>query len=175
VRDVVTGVQPYVTRVLVVDDGSTDETAQDAAAAGAEVLRHPANRGKGAALRTGLAHAQGRGFDWALTLDGDGQHAAADVPAFFSAAERTGAELIVGNRLAAAEQIPFVRRKVNQWMTARLCRMTGRSLADSQCGFRLINLAALSRVSLRADRFETESELLVEFVRAGFAVEFVPI
>ena len=172
---VVAGVKPFVAEVLVVDDGSTDATAAEAAAAGAQVLRHPVNRGKGAALRSGFARARELGFAWALTLDGDGQHAPADIPAFFAAAGQSGAQLVVGNRLAAAERIPFVRRKVNQWMTARLARMTGRALADSQCGFRLVNLAAWSRLTLRAERFETESELLVEFVRAGFKVEFVPV
>ena len=171
----VRGVQAHLRHVIVVDDGSTDATGAEAAAAGAEVLRHPANRGKGAALRSGLARAKERGFAWALTLDGDGQHAPADIPAFFAAAERTGAELIIGNRLAAADQMPFVRRKVNQWMTARLATLTGRALADSQCGFRLVNLAAWSRVTLRMEHFEAESEMLVEMVRAGFAVEFVPV
>jgi len=91
------------------------------------------------------------------------------------AAARTGVELVIGDRLASAGRMPFVRRKVNQWMTARLSALTGRRLADSQCGFRLVNLAAWSRVTLRADRFETESELLVAFLHAGFKVEFVPV
>jgi glycosyltransferase involved in cell wall biosynthesis len=175
VGEVIRGVMEYVPTVIVVDDGSTDATASAASAAGAEVLRHAPNRGKGAALRTGFERARERGLDWAFTMDGDGQHAPADIPAFLAVAERAGAQLIVGNRLAAAERMPFVRRKVNQLMTWRLSRMTGRPLADSQCGFRLVNLAAWSRVTLRTERFETESEMLVEFVRAGFAVEFVPV
>lgn len=174
-RGVVMGVKPQVAQVVVVDDGSDDATSTEAAAAGAEVIRHPTNRGKGAALRTGFLRTRELGFPWVLTLDGDGQHAPADIPGFFAGAERTGAELVVGNRLAAAHQIPFVRRQVNRWMTARLSRLTGRSLADSQCGFRLVNLAAWSRVTLQADHFETESELLVQFVSAGSRVEFVPV
>jgi len=131
VGEVVRGVREYVAHVIVVDDGSTDETASNAAVAGAEVRRHQLNRGKGAALRTGLARAGEQGFAWVLTMDGDGQHLPADVPALFDAAERAGAKLIVGNRLAAPDQIPFVRRMVNQWMTTRLSRMTGHLLADS--------------------------------------------
>ena len=139
---VVRDVQLHVLRVIVVDDGSTDATGLEAAAAGAEVIRHPNNRGKGAALRTGLARAQELGFDWALMLDGDGQHAVGDVPNFFAAVARSGADLVVGNRLGSADRMPFVRRQVNRWMTSQLSRMTGRPLSDSQCGFRLVKLAA---------------------------------
>jgi len=175
VDEVVRAVKQSLPVVIVVDDGSTDATAANAAAAGAEVVRHATNRGKGAALRVGFQHLRDRGFQWALALDGDGQHAATDIPAFFQCAEKTGAPLIVGDRSAGAEKMPPLRRRVNRWMTNRLSRCAGIWLADSQCGFRLVNLAALSGVKLTADHFEIESELLLRFIAVGQKVEFVPV
>lgn len=172
---ILAGLRAHFQTVFIVDDGSTDSTASVASDAGAKVLKHTTNGGKGKALRTGFAEAQARGFTWALVMDGDGQHAPEDIPKFFACAERTGAPLVVGNRLGEAEKIPPLRRFVNRWMTARLSRLSGRPLADSQCGFRLINLETLAQLTLQADHFEVESELLVRWVQAGLPVEFVPI
>lgn len=175
IAEVVTRVRLHLPPAIVVDDGSTDDTAPRAAAAGAEVLRHPANLGKGAALRTGFEHARVLGFAWALTLDGDGQHSPEDIPAFFACAEKTGADLVIGDRFGTSEMMPKLRRSVNRWMTKRLSDLCGRPLADSQCGFRLVRLAKWAELVLRTDHFEVESELLVEFVRAGYKLEFVPV
>ena len=173
--EVVRGIRDHLPTVLVVDDGSTDDTAAQASAAGATVIRNTENRGKGSALRIGLNHARAQRFAWALTLDGDGQHASDDIPSFFTCAGRTHAPLVVGNRLGAPENMPLLRRAVNRLMTKLLSRQTGKSLADSQCGFRLINLEAWAKLPLKTDHFETESELLVQFIRAGHRVEFVPV
>lgn len=173
--DVLSRLPAHVANAFVVDDGSIDDTSSVAARAGATVLRHETNRGKGSALRTGFARLHSLGFEWALALDGDGQHAPEDIPRFFSCAEQTGARLVVGNRLGESHKMPWVRRWVNQWMTARLSRLSGHPLADSQCGFRLIHLDTLMQLPLQTSHFETESELLVRWVRAGFAVGFVPV
>lgn len=173
--EVLARLRAHVTTALVVDDGSTDTTSEIARQAGAIVLRHETNRGKGAALRAGFDELRSRGFEWVLTLDGDGQHAPEDIPKFFTRAEQTGARLIVGNRLGEPDKIPLVRRWVNRFMTARLSKLSGQALADSQCGFRLIHLPTLAQLSLTTDHFETESELLVRWARAGFKVESVPV
>lgn len=175
IGDVVHAVRRHLPTVFVVDDGSTDDTAARAAEAGAELVRLAANRGKGAALRIGWQHLRDRGFAWALVLDGDGQHAAADIPQFFHCAERTGAALVIGNRLDRPHAMPRVRRWVNRWMTRRLARLTRLRLADSQCGFRLLKLDLLARVTLTAERFEIESDLLTAFARAGARIEFIPV
>lgn len=175
IAEVVRGVRAQLPTVFVVDDGSTDDTAERAAAAGAEVVRHATNRGKGAALRVGFQHLRDRGFAWALMLDGDGQHAAEDIPAFFQRAEETGAALVVGNRMGGADGMPWLRRRVNGLMSRQLSRLTGVALADSQCGFRLVNLVALAPLQLSADRFEIESEMLVALLGARQRVEFVPV
>jgi glycosyltransferase involved in cell wall biosynthesis len=168
-------VRCYLPRVIVVDDGSTDGTARLAAAAGAEVLRHARNRGKGAALTTGWRYALQCGFTWALCLDGDGQHAPADIPRLLDCAERTGAALVVGNRLHCPQAMPWLRRVVNRWMSRRLSRCAGVPLPDTQCGFRLMRLAAWAHLPIATQRFEIESEVLLAFVRAGHRVEFVPV
>ncbi len=176
---VVREVRAFVSAVLVVDDGSTDATAAEARAAGAEVLRHSSAQGKGAALTGGLALALERGYGWALLLDGDGQHAPADIPKFLAVAADPSrrASLVVGNRMERPDAMPRVRRWVNRWMSRRLSRLAGRALPDTQCGFRLMRLADWSRlrVELRTQNFEVESEMLLSFVRAGLEVTFVPI
>ena len=161
--------------VIVVDDGSRDATAIVAREAGAEVLEHPSSQGKGAALQTGWKHALQRGFSWALSLDGDGQHSPEDIPAFFHCMENTGADLVVGDRFGEANRIPWVRRQVNRWMSRRLSRAMGHRLPDTQCGFRLMRLSAWHSLPLAASHYEIESEILVSFVHAGFKVDFVPI
>jgi len=175
VVELITSARRHLSTVIVVDDGSTDSTAALAASAGGIVVRHRLNAGKGAALRTGWKHARHCGFTWALTMDGDGQHSPEDIPAFFERAENTGASLVIGNRLDNPAGMPWLRRKVNYWMTRRIEKMAGVRVADSQCGFRLINLDRLSKLQLSTDHFEVESEMLLAFARAGFRIEFVPI
>jgi glycosyltransferase involved in cell wall biosynthesis len=161
--------------VIVVDDGSLDATANEAALAGATVLRRDANGGKGCALRDGWEEARRAGFTWALSLDGDGQHAPEDIPQFFACAEQTSARLIIGDRTGRLKVMPPLRRWANRWMSSCLSNLTGVRLPDSQCGFRLAHLDTLLGMRLTAHRFVIESEMLVAFLAAGEKVEFVPI
>ncbi|HHY86845.1 MAG TPA: glycosyltransferase family 2 protein [Verrucomicrobia bacterium] len=175
IQAVVNGVRRHLTTVIVVDDGSTDDTGRLAAEAGAEVLRNERPSGKGAALASGWRRARERGFAWVLTLDGDGQHAPEDIPAFFDCVERTSAPLISGNRMSNPAGMPPVRRLVNWWMSRQLSRLAGQSLPDTQCGYRLMRLGEWSRLASTSSHFEIESEILLNFARAGFRIEFVPI
>jgi len=175
IAPLVAAVRQFLPSVRVVDDGSTDDTGNLAYRAGAVVVRHPHNLGKGAALRTGLLLAWKQGFEWALTLDGDGQHAPEDLPHLLQRAGQTGAALVIGNRLHNAPAIPWLRRHVNRWMSRKLSRLTGRHLPDTQCGLRLIHLATWAALPLKTARFEVESEMLMAFLAAGQQVEFVPV
>ncbi|PYK96644.1 MAG: hypothetical protein DME19_19005 [Verrucomicrobia bacterium] len=168
-------VRQYLPVVIVVDDGSNDGTSELAARSGAEVIRHSKRRGKGAALATGWSRARELGFSWALSMDGDGQHAPEDIPEFLRRAEKTEPELIVGDRMTNPDGMPWVRRRVNRWMSERISRLTGHVLPDTQCGFRLMRLETWAQVRLLADHFEIESELLCKFIAAGQKVEFVPV
>lgn len=175
IGSLIAGAQRHLPTVIVVDDGSSDSTARVAALAGAQVLRHEARRGKGVALQTGWRMARDQGLTWVLTLDGDGQHAPEDIPRFFECAERTGAALVVGNRMVHPEAMPWLRRRINQWMSRRLSHLVGRDLPDSQCGFRLLDMRLLANAQLRTTHFEVESETLIHFSAAGAQVQFVPI
>jgi glycosyltransferase involved in cell wall biosynthesis len=171
----VSALRQHASFVLVVDDGSTDDTSHLAGGAGAVVVRHQRNLGKGAALRTGLSLALKQGFEWAVTLDGDGQHAPEELPALLRCAEQTGALLVIGNRMNDARKISWLRRQVNRWMSRKLSRLAGRHLPDTQCGLRLIHLGTWAALPLKTERFEVESETLMAFLAAGRRVEFVPI
>jgi glycosyltransferase involved in cell wall biosynthesis len=171
----VQSVRAQLPHVIVVDDGSTDATATLAKTAGAEVIRHGQTRGKGAALNSGWKRALELGFAWALTLDGDGQHAPEDIPLFLSVAEQSAPDLVVGNRMTDTRCMPWLRLHVNRWMSRRLSQATGRSLPDSQCGFRLMRLEPWSALALETTHFEIESEVLLAFAAAGFAIQFVPV
>ena len=124
---------------------------------------------------TGWKRAAERGFSWALAMDGDGQHHPQDIAAFLSVAGKGDADLVVGDRLSDATGMPWLRRQVNRWMSRRISRLAGRNLSDSQCGFRLMRLAAWSTLQLQTRHFEIESEVLLSFVASGYAVKFVPI
>ena len=171
----VAAMRQYVPSVLVVDDGSTDGTASLANNAGAIVVKHEFNFGKGAALKTGLSRALQQGCEWAVTLDGDGQHAPEDLPALLRCAEKTGALLVIGNRMDQAQKIPWLRRQVNRWMSRKLSQRAGRPLPDTQSGFRLIHLRTWAALSLNTEHFEVESEMLLAFLAAKHPVAFVPV
>ncbi len=168
-------VRRYLPLVLVVDDNSHDDTAARASEAGAQAVWRTGSPGKGAAIKEGITAALARNRAWALTLDGDGQHRADDIPAFLRCAEESGAPLVVGDRTPRAEAMPWLRRHVNRWMSRQISAIAGRFLPDTQCGFRLINLGACLGLRLETDHFEIESEMLLAFIRAGHRVEFVPI
>lgn len=172
---VVQGARTLGFSVIVVDDASRDQTADSAADAGAQVVRLPKNVGKGAALREGFTRALEEGFDGVLTMDSDGQHLPQEISRFIEAASNTGADLIVGNRMADPGGMPWIRQMTNRWMSWLLSKLIQQRVPDSQCGFRLVSRRVLEKVALRCDRFETESELLVRASWAGFQIASVPV
>ena len=173
VVDVVRGVLRQGLPVLVVDDGSTDGTADALKDLPVHVLRHTRNRGKGRALKTGLEEARRQGYRFALTLDADGQHDPGDIPALVAAAgERT---LVIGSRNLTAEGMPsgntFANRFSNFWFTVQ----TGRKLPDTQTGFRVYPLEGLPSLKLLTARYEAELTLLVFSAWKGLQLVPVPV
>ncbi|MBI3849275.1 MAG: glycosyltransferase family 2 protein [Verrucomicrobia bacterium] len=175
IESLVATVRRSLPNVIVVDDGSSDPTADLAERAGAQVIRLPGTSGKGAALNAGWRRAFERGFKWALTMDGDGQHSPDDIPGMLALAEKENAALVVGNRMNNPLHMPWLRRQVNRWMSRRLSRMAGQPLPDTQCGFRLMRLDVWSTLQLDTTHFEIESEILLAFAAAGHRVHFIPI
>ena len=106
-------------------------------------------------------------------MDGDGQHDPEDLPRFMEIPDPP--PLVIGNRMADPEGMPWMRRAVNWWMSRNLSRMLGCSLPDTQCGFRMMHLPSWAGLKIAGDHFEIESEIIVRFVRAGLGVGFVPI
>ena len=175
ISSLVYAVRRHLQNIVVVDDGSKDNTAKLAAEAGAVVVSHPRIFGKGAAVKTGLTAALRAGFDRALLMDGDGQHHPGDIPAFVRRADATQAALVIGNRMRNAGSMPWLRRQVNRWMSRRISRRAGERLPDTQCGFRLVDLGIWAALPCHTSHFEIESEMLITFLEAGCRVDFVPI
>jgi glycosyltransferase involved in cell wall biosynthesis len=162
-------------RTIVVDDGSTDGTYRVAGAEGVQVVQHPLNRGKGAALSTGFKKAVAMGLGYVVTLDADGQHNPAEIRKFARRVAETGADIVVGNRFGALGQMPWLRRSTN-WFTSRVVSMLARTrIPDSQNGFRMISAMVLNTVRLETTRYEAESEILIKAGKRGFVIESVPV
>lgn len=175
IANTVKGAKQYVETVVVVDDGSRDQTTVAAEAAGAVALRHDRNLGKGVALNTGFTYAQQRGHHLTITIDADGQHDTADIPRFLEAYERTGIPVLLGNRLAFPKDLPFVRRWINRMVSAYLSRLMGQYLPDTQCGFRLYRTDMIPFVSAISKRYAAESEILLRVAARGIRMDSVPI
>lgn len=170
VADVVTGVQralPGAT-VLVVDDGSSDDTATRALAAGAAVASHDENRGKGCALATGLAGAAGlSGLRFIVTMDADGQHPPEHIPDLLQPLLAGQADLVIGARRREAGAMPPQRRLTNWLSSALVSRATRQRIPDSQSGFRAMTSALAAAVRCGGSRYEFETEFLLAAARAG--------
>ena len=171
----VRGSRAHVARVLVIDDGSTDATADAAKAAGAEVIRQPANRGKGAALRLGMQALCEAGVTHALTLDGDGQHLADDIPALLRASAANPRALVLGARQHEPGSLAPIRVFGNRFANRWVAIACGRSFEDTQSGFRVYPIAEALALGCRADRFAFETEVVILAVRAGLPVVSVPV
>jgi glycosyltransferase involved in cell wall biosynthesis len=175
VGNVVRECKSIVSDVLVVDDGSADATGSAAAATGARVLRHPKNRGKGGALKTGFAYALEHGYDAVITLDADGQHLPREIPKFLACRRETRGDLIIGGRAHLFDQMLPRRRLANRFSAWSIARASKTGITDSQSGFRLYSANLLRGVKLHSDGFDLESEVIVRAGCDGFHVITTPI
>ncbi len=160
--------------VYVVDDGSTDGTGEVGRGRGAVLLTHAVNRGKGAALETGIAAALARGADVIVTLDADGQHPPEEIPRLIEPIAEGRAALVLGARVRSGP-MPWGRRFTN-WLSARLvARIGGQRVSDAQTGFRAFTRAVAERVRPTEARYDYETAFLLGALEAGFRVASVPI
>lgn len=175
IQAVVQETRRFVPRVWVVDDGSSDRTADAAKAAGAEVLRQPSNRGKGAALRAGMQALLREGVTHVVTLDGDGQHLPEDIPRLLAASAAEPDALVMGARQHEPGSLTRIRAFGNRYANRWVRIACGREFEDTQSGFRVYPVAATLVLGCRADRFAFETEVLIRGVRAGLPVRSVPV
>lgn len=175
VAPVIRGAAEHVERVCVIDDGSSDGTGDVARAAGAFVLTHDQNRGKGAALKTGFAWALEEGYPAVVTLDADGQHLPSDIPRLIEAFEKSGAALVIGGRSHLFAQMLPRRRMANRFSAWVIGKMARALIHDSQSGFRVYSAQLLRGLHLRSDGFDLESEVIVLAGNRGLKIVTTPI
>ncbi len=176
IGDIVRRTRGRLDRVLVVDDGSSDTTAQRAREAGAEVIVHEQNRGKGEAIKTGLGQCLDREITWVSLLDSDGQHLPEEIDRFLAAAtSATTPPFFIGSRMNNVAGMPFLRRVVNRYMSRQISRLCRQQIPDTQCGFRMVHRQLIPDLLGGGDRFDYETEVLIIASRKSYRIESVPI
>jgi glycosyltransferase involved in cell wall biosynthesis len=176
IPSVVSGVRRYVPRVVVIDDGSTDEGARAASTAGAEVIRHDRNLGKGVGLRSALAWAKDhREISYLVLIDGDGQHDPEEIPKMLQETTRRGLDILVGSRFLGQHNAPLYRLFGLHVLSASARLGSGLPMTDSQSGFRILSRQAIDRLELRERAFAVESEMQFEAAEKGLRVGESPI
>jgi glycosyltransferase involved in cell wall biosynthesis len=161
--------------VVVVDDGSADRTADEARSAGAHVIVHEQNRGKGESIKSGFRYWLERGSTYVLILDADGQHLPEEIGAFLAAAAAGIGELLIGTRMNDVRDMPWVRQMVNRYMSRKISRACGQDIPDTQCGFRMVHRSIIPNLLGGTARFDYETEMLILASRAGCRIASVPI
>jgi len=176
ISDVVRRTRQQLDHVVVIDDGSSDNTARCAREAGAEVIVHGQNRGKGEAIKTGLRHWLDRQFIYVIILDADGQHLPEEIDRFMATAAQAGdRSFFLGNRMNNLTGMPFIRRVVNRYMSNRISRICRQKIPDTQCGFRMLDRQLIPELFDGGNRFDYETEMLIIASRKGYRIESVPI
>lgn len=176
IGDVVKKIKGMGLEVIVVDDGSTDDTERAASENGAIVMKHIKNLGKGASIKEGFEFMlKMTNFDTVIIMDGDGQHDPDDIKKFISHARERGDDIIIGNRMALTKNMPFVRLATNKFMSFLLSAMCGQRIPDTQCGFRLIKRKILEKIKFESNKYDLESEILIKVSRMNFRIASVPI
>jgi glycosyltransferase involved in cell wall biosynthesis len=161
--------------VVVVDDGSRDDTAKEAAEAGATSLQHVVNRGQGAALKTGIDYALEQGADIIVNFDADGQHRVEDIPSIIKPVESGKADVTFGSRFLKKTDVPFIRKFLLKGSVIVLWLFYGVRMTDAHNGFRALSREAAERIRLTADRMAHASEFVEEVHRLQLKYEEVPV
>ncbi|MEK6809411.1 MAG: glycosyltransferase family 2 protein [Nanoarchaeota archaeon] len=156
--EVINKTQKFAKNIIVVDDGSQDDTAAEAARSGAMVLRHKVNLGKGAALKTGCDYALQQGVKKIVTLDADGQHDPKEIPSFLSALEQHDAAF--GSRKTPAS-MPFIFKLGNKVITKTMQLLYGVKVEDSQCGYRSFRTEIYPQIRWEANDYYVETEMAI--------------
>jgi glycosyltransferase involved in cell wall biosynthesis len=160
--------------IVVIDDGSCDQTLKMAGRTGAVILRHETNKGKGEALKTGFAYVRNRDYQAVITLDADLQHDPESIRGFIRKVNNSTG-IIIGTRKRNPKTMPFARWLSNNLTSAIVSVLAGQTIRDSQSGYRLISTRVLRAVRLDSKRYDLESEILIKARRKGFEIAQAPI
>lgn len=173
---VIEKVKRYSKQVIVVNDGSTDHTGKLLeSVSGIQLITHPANKGKGHALKSGLSAAKEQGFRYALTIDSDGQHYPEDIPSFVNEIERHPDAMLVGARNLAADNMPGKNTFANKFSNFWFRLETGIKLNDTQSGYRLYPLHRIGKMKYYTAKYEFELEMIVFLAWKGVEVKNIPV
>jgi glycosyltransferase involved in cell wall biosynthesis len=176
ISPVIAGLQQTCHRILVVDDGSADATADVAKSAGATVVRHPINLGQGAALQTGIEFALANGAEFIVTFDADGQHRPADILILLEALRRNHADFALGSRFLGTElHVPPLRRLILRAATWFTRVTTGLQVSDAHNGLRAMTRRGAGTIRLRQNRMAHASEILEQIATSGLNYVEVPV
>ena len=172
---IVTAIRQKKLDVVVIDDGSSDDSGYAAASCGAHVLTHQERQGKGLSLQEGFAYALQNNYRGVITMDGDGQHDVSDIDSFLDMIAADSARIINGTRMNGARGMPLIRLMTNRVMSGVISFICKQRIPDSQCGFRYIPAEALESIRLKSRDFEIETEVLIKASRRGYSIVSTPI
>ncbi|MCX5715927.1 MAG: glycosyltransferase family 2 protein [Candidatus Omnitrophica bacterium] len=172
---VIQDVRKYIPDIVVINDGSADDTEKIARENGANVISLKQNKGKGEVLKLGFDYAVANNYDAVITMDGDGQHSPGDILNLTETASRPRVGVVVGNRMCNPEGMPPVRFAINLLMSFIISLICRQNVPDTQCGYRLIKVDVLRKVRLTSSKYEIESEMIIKASRLGFKVASAPV
>ena len=175
VGPVIQAVQKHGFTVVGVDDGSKDRTVEVIRASRAHCVVSPVNQGKGAAIRKGFDWVLQSGYKAVIVVDADGQHDPAELDSFVAALAAGDADLVIGDRMHDPKGMSILRRCTNRTMSWIISSVAGQKVPDTQCGYRAFTRKALERMTLKTDRFEIESEMILSAGRKGLRIRSIPI
>ncbi|MEA3313609.1 MAG: glycosyltransferase family 2 protein [Caldisericota bacterium] len=174
IRSVVQKTLNHADFVVVVDDGSMDNTSEEARQGGAFVIRNKVNKGKAGAMNVGFKYVLKKGADFIVVLDADGQHDPDEIPLFVNKIHE-GFDIVVGARRFDRELMPVSRRLANIFSSFLTSLVAGTKILDSQSGYRIIRKSVLEKICLTSSRYQIETEMLIKGAKCGFKICFVPI
>ena len=161
--------------IIVIDDGSIDQTATIAEREGAHLIRHPINKGKGDAIRNGFQLALEKGYDIIISLDADGQHDPGEIPHFIEKINNSNVGMVVGNRLHSPAGMPSSRLFVNRLFSKITSKLLKQYIPDALCGYKIIKAEVLNSIKLNTNKYDTDPEIIIKAVKGGFKIDFINI
>lgn len=171
IKPVIEEIKNFTGNIIVVNDGSLDNTLQILEKLSLRIISHPVNKGKGMSLRTGFDYVvKETSFDYVLVLDADGQHDPKFIPQFLETAQKSDFDIIIGNRMHNLSAMPLIRQLTNKAMSFLISKIARQNIPDSQCGYRLIKRKVIEKIELKSSNFETESEILIKASEEKFKI-----